>query len=100
MNALAARFNAIFGADMAGPLAALAAVLIVFGFASPHFLTSATFGSVAFQLPELGILTLAMLMPILTGGLNLAITFTANIAGLTLAWTLQANGGIDAGPSA
>ncbi|TBY10527.1 ABC transporter permease [Rhizobium laguerreae] len=100
MNALAARFNAIFGADMAGPLAALAAVLIVFGVASPHFLTSATFGSVAFQLPELGILTLAMLMPILTGGLNLAITFTANIAGLTLAWTLQANGGIDAGPGA
>lgn len=85
MNALAARFNAIFGADMAGPLAALAAVLIVFGFASPHFLTGATFGSVAFQLPELGVLTLAMLMPILTGGLNLAITFTANIAGLTLA---------------
>ncbi|MGO8078271.1 hypothetical protein AB9F41_38880, partial [Rhizobium leguminosarum] len=29
-----------------------------------------------------------------------AITFTANIACLTLAWTLQANGGIDAGPGA
>ncbi|KQV44102.1 MULTISPECIES: ABC transporter permease [unclassified Rhizobium] len=100
MNALAARFNAIFGADMAGPFAALAAVLIVFGLASPQFLTGATFGSVAFQLPELGILTLAMLLPILTGGLNLAITFTANLAGLTLAWVLQANGGIDAGPAA
>ena len=99
MNALAARFNAIFGADMAGPFAALAAVLIVFGFASPQFLTGATFGSVAFQLPELGILTLAMLIPILTGGLNLAITFTANIAGLTLAWTLHANGGAEAGPA-
>ena len=84
MNALAARFNAIFGADMAGPFAALAAVLVVFGLASPQFLTGATFGSVAFQLPELGILTLAMLLPILTGGLNLAITFTANMAGLTL----------------
>ncbi|HEV7249614.1 MAG TPA: ABC transporter permease [Shinella sp.] len=100
MNALATRFNAIFGADMAGPFAALAAVLIVFGLASPQFLTAATFGSVAFQLPELGILTLAMLLPILTGGLNLAITFTANIAGLTLAWVLQANGGADAGPGA
>lgn len=100
MNALATRFNAIFGADMAGPFAALAAVLIVFGLASPQFLTAATFGSVAFQLPELGILTLAMLLPILTGGLNLAITFTANMAGLTLAWVLQANGGVDAGPGA
>jgi simple sugar transport system permease protein len=100
MNALATRFNAIFGADMAGPFAALAAVLIVFGLASPQFFTAATFGSVAFQLPELGILTLAMLLPILTGGLNLAITFTANMAGLTLAWVLQANGGVDAGPGA
>lgn len=100
MNTLVTRFNAIFGADMAGPLAALAVVLVVFGFSSPQFFTAATFGSVAFQLPELGILTLAMLIPILTGGLNLAITFTANIAGLTLAWVLHANGGIDAGPMA
>lgn len=38
-----------------------------------------------------------MLLPILTGGLNLAITFTANLAGLTLAWVLKANGGVDAG---
>jgi simple sugar transport system permease protein len=51
---------------------------------------------VAFQLPELGLLTLAMLLPVLTGGLNLAITFTANLAGLTVAWVLQANGGVDA----
>jgi simple sugar transport system permease protein len=100
MNTLVSRFNAIFGADMAGPLAALALVLLVFGLSSPQFFTAATFGSVAFQLPELGILTLAMLIPILTGGLNLAITFTANIAGLTLAWVLHANGGIDAGPMA
>ena len=49
--------------------------------------------SVAFQLPELGLLTLAMLIPILSGGLNLAITFTANIAALALAWVLQADGG-------
>ncbi|TJV63755.1 MAG: ABC transporter permease, partial [Mesorhizobium sp.] len=54
------------------------------------------FGSVAFQLPELGLLTLAMLLPILTGGLNLAITFTANMAGLTLAWVLQSQGGVEA----
>lgn len=93
-------FKQVLGADMAGPLAALLIVLVVFGLTSPQFLTAATFGSVAFQLPELGILTLAMLLPILTGGLNLAITFTANVSGLTLAWVLQANGGPDAGPIA
>ena len=52
--------------------------------------------SVAFQLPELGLLTLAMLMPIISGGINLAVTFTANLCGLTLAWVLKANGGPDA----
>jgi simple sugar transport system permease protein len=97
MTWLYLRFKQTLGADMAGPLAALFIVLVIFGIASPQFFTAATFGSVAFQLPELGILTLAMLLPILTGGLNLAITFTANIAGLTLAWVLQANGGADAG---
>lgn len=85
------------GPELAGPLAAFVAVMVVFGFAAPNFFSRATFGSVAFQLPELGLLTLAMLLPILTGGLNLAITFTANMAGLTLAWVLQSQGGVDAG---
>lgn len=98
MTALFKRFEDLFGVEMAGPGAALVAVLLFFGLASPQFLTAGTFGSVAFQLPELGLLTLAMLLPILTGGLNLAITFTANIAGLTAAWVLQQNGGADAGP--
>jgi len=75
---------------------ALIIVVTVFSFLSPRFLTLATFNSVAFQLPELGLLTLAMLMPIVSGGINLAITFTANICGLTLAWVLHANGGPDA----
>ena len=60
----------LFGADMAGPFAALAAVLIVFGFASPQFLTGATFGSVAFQLPELGILTRKLRAAALTDALT------------------------------
>ena len=75
---------------------ALIVVVTVFSYLSPRFLTLATFNSVAFQLPELGLLTLAMLMPIISGGINLAITFTANICGLTLAWMLHANGGPDA----
>ncbi|MFS8114008.1 ABC transporter permease [Rhizobium jaguaris] len=100
MTVLVENFQKRFGPEMAGPFFAFIAVMIFFGVASPQFLSQATFGSVAFQLPELGLLTLAMLLPILTGGLNLAITFTANIAGLTVAWVLQANGGADAGPFA
>lgn len=100
MTSFSDRLKVWFGPEMAGPGLALIAVILVFGLASPQFLSAATFGSVAFQLPELGLLTLAMLLPILTGGLNLAVTFTANIAGLTLAWVLQANGGADAGSGA
>lgn len=99
MSTLIQRLNtAPFVRDMAGPGFAFLAVLAIFSLASPQFLSSATFGSVAFQLPELGLLTLAMLMPIITGGFNLAVTFTANMAGLTVAWILQANGGVNASP--
>ena len=71
----------------------LALVVALFGLASPRFLSAANFGSMAFQLPELGLLTLAMLAPILSGGLNLAIVYTANLSGLALAWTLLQFGG-------
>jgi len=72
-------------------------VVVGFALATPQFLTAANFSSMAFQLPALGLLTLAMLVPILSGGLNLAITATANISGLTLAWTLIQFGGAEAG---
>lgn len=52
------------------------------------FFSPATFNSVAFQMPELGLLALAMLVPILSGGLNLAIIATANLTGLFMAWLL------------
>lgn len=80
-----------------GLLALLVLVVVLFALTTPGFLTQGTFRSIAFQLPELGLLTLAMLIPILSGGLNLAITFTANMAALVAAWTLQAGGGAEAG---
>lgn len=88
------------GPEIGGLLAFLFVVVIAFSLATPQFLTGANFGSIAFQLPELGILTLAMLIPIISGGLNLAIIYTANMAGLTLAWILNVNGGVDAGMGA
>jgi simple sugar transport system permease protein len=100
MKTFVQKFNATFGADMGGPVIALVSVMLIFGLAADNFLSLATFGSVAFQLPELGLLTLAMLLPLLTGGINLSITFTANLAGLAAAWVLQAHGGADAPVSA
>jgi len=44
--------------------------------------------SMAFQLPELGILSLAMMVALLSGGLNLSIISTANLCALAMAWLL------------
>ena len=42
--------------------------------------------SMAFQLPELGILSLAMMVPLLSGGLDLSIIATANLSALATAF--------------
>lgn len=97
MTALYRRAVAAFGPEVPGLLGFLVLVVVVFGLFAPNFLTAANFGSIAFQLPELGLLTLAMLMPIISGGFNLAIIYTANMAGLTLAFVLNQYGGVDAG---
>lgn len=86
--------------EVVGLAIVLAAVLLFFAVTTPRFLTLGTFQSIAFQMPVLGLLTLAMLMPIVSGGFNLAVTFTANIAGLVMAWVLQSMGGPDAGLAA
>jgi simple sugar transport system permease protein len=86
--------------DVAGLLALLLIVVVLFSAVSDNFRSVGTFTSVAFQLPELGLLTLAMVMPIISGGFNLAITFTANLSGLAMAWVLQSYGGVDAGVGA
>ena len=69
----------------------------IFTIASPQFLTAANLGSMGFQMPLLGLLTLAMVAPVISGGLNLAVIYTANISGLTLAWVLIQFGGPEAG---
>ncbi|MEO1102524.1 MAG: ABC transporter permease [Pseudomonadota bacterium] len=87
-------------AELLGLCAFLVIVVIGFSLSTDRFLTAANLGSMAVQLPELGRVTLAMLIPILSGGLNLAITFQANTAGLAMAAVLEAAGGPDAGPLA
>lgn len=47
------------------------------------FLTSYNFGSMAFFMPELGILAIAMMIAMLTGGIDLSIVGVANLAGIT-----------------
>jgi simple sugar transport system permease protein len=66
-------------------LALWAVFAIVIG---DRFFSVNTLQSMAFQMPELGILSLAMMLALLSGGLNLSIIATANLAGLTIAFML------------
>ena len=60
-----------------------------FGALTPgSFLSGETARAMFFQMPELGILALAMMIPLMSGGLNLAIIATANLAALTMAAVL------------
>ena len=86
------RLGRVFGRDVTGLLGLLVLTVVAFGLTSPQFLTVANFDSIGFQLPDLGLLTLAMLAPIMAGGINLAVIATANLSGLTLAWILNMNG--------
>ncbi|MEM0905906.1 MAG: ABC transporter permease [Pseudomonadota bacterium] len=94
------RIAALGQAELIGLTAFLLVVVLGFSLATDRFLTAANLGSMAVQLPELGLLTLAMLIPILSGGLNLAITFQANTSALALAAVLSAAGGPEAGVAA
>jgi ribose/xylose/arabinose/galactoside ABC-type transport system permease subunit len=76
-----------------GPMATLVILLlalwIVFAIAiGDRFFSADTLQSMAFQMPELGLLSLAMMLALLSGGLNLSIIATANLTGLTIAFVL------------
>jgi simple sugar transport system permease protein len=62
---------------------------IIFSLLAPsRFLSGDTVRAMAFQMPELGILSLAMMVPLMSGGLNLAIIATANLSALVMAGIL------------
>lgn len=72
-----------------GLLVLLGALFLTFSMYLPgRFATHDTLASMMFQLPELGILALAMLFPLLSGGFNLAIIATTNMAALIMAWIM------------
>jgi simple sugar transport system permease protein len=75
--------------DIVGLAILLVALLALFSALLPaRFPTIATVQSIMFQLPELGLLALAMAIPLISGGLNLAIIATANQAALLMAWIM------------
>ncbi|MGQ7848085.1 ABC transporter permease [Granulosicoccus sp. 3-233] len=94
------RMRRLLGKETVDLLLLMAMLVLIFSFLSPRFLTVANFASMGYQAPLLGLLTIAMLAPMISGGLNLAIVYTANISGLTMAAIVLAFGGPEAGTSA
>lgn len=71
-------------------IALLLALILVFGLLLGERLFNPTsLRSMAFQLPELGILSLAMMVALLSGGLDLSIIATANLVALTMAFVFS-----------
>lgn len=65
---------------------AFVAITVILGILNPDkFLTSNNISAMAFQVPELGLFTFAMMIAMITGGINLSIISTANLAGVIMA---------------
>lgn len=70
----------------------LAVLVLLFSLALPgKFLRPSNLQSMAFQLPELGVLAFAMMITMLTGGINLSIISSANLSGIIMAMILTRN---------
>lgn len=72
-------------------------VLVAMTLANPRFLTPYNFESMAFFLPELGILSIAVMIAMLTGGIDLSIVGVANLAAIAAGLFFQRMGGAEAG---
>jgi simple sugar transport system permease protein len=94
---LLARLRPSLPGGHAGLVALLAALLLLFSIFVPGFASLGTLQSFAYQLPLLGLLSLAMLVPLITGGLNLAIIATTNQAALLMVFVMQTAMPADAG---
>lgn len=68
-----------------------AACIAFFAIMKPEFLSVNSFSSIARQIPEIGLFTLAMMLPMLVGGIDLSIIASANLASILMSMFMAAN---------
>jgi simple sugar transport system permease protein len=74
-------------------IALAVAVLVLFSVLSPNvFFSVINFQTIAFSVPEIGLLSLAVMVAMLTGGIDLSIVSVANLTALTTASLFAAFG--------
>jgi simple sugar transport system permease protein len=67
------------------PFVLVAVFILMSALAPGRFLNGSNFQSMAFQLPEVGLFSLAMMITLLTGGINLSVITTANLSSIVTA---------------
>src|SRR5580658_5288848 len=70
-----------------------AAIFAAMSLASPGFLTFDNLNSMGFQFPEFGTLALAVLPTMISGGIDLSVVSTANLASIVAATIMHAENG-------
>lgn len=70
------------------PVAFILVVVLMTLSTNFKFLTYGNISSILLQLPELGLFTLAMMLAMAVGGINLSIISTSNLAGVIMAWLM------------
>lgn len=66
----------------------LLVIISLWALTGADFMNLGNLQSMAYQMPELGILSLAMMITMLTAGINLSIIATANLSGIVMAMIL------------
>ncbi|WP_404405092.1 ABC transporter permease [Jeotgalibacillus malaysiensis] len=69
-------------------------LFLAMSFFVPGFISSSNLTNMMFQIPEFGLLALAMMVVIVTGGIDLSITYIAALAGVIIALMFTAGYGL------
>ncbi len=69
-------------------VAMIVVMVMMWIFNGNDFMSFNNFQSMGYQLPELGVLSLAMMITMLTAGINLSIVASANLSGIVMAFIL------------
>src|SRR4051795_9390800 len=68
------------------------AVFSMLSIATPNFLTFGNLNSMGFQFPEFGLLALAVLPTMISGGIDLSVVAIANLAAIVAAVVMKSGG--------
>ncbi|MDQ0474943.1 ABC transporter permease [Labrys wisconsinensis] len=100
LTGLMARLRGGVPGGFPGLTALLIGLIALFSLSIPGFASGRTAQAFMFQVPLLGLLSLAMVVPLITGGLNLAIIATTNQCALLMAFIMNALIGPETGGGA